>query len=158
MANTPQNSDANEEIDDVKKASAEGFGASAAVALGGAGASVGNATIARASHSLAHTVLDVGQLYVESRALSEASSAGQVGGSAVSNQARLELSGATDLDTALIAISGDARTSLGGSSQGGVAGLEVISGSPVIITTGALNLSANGSGFAALVPAAGLKW
>ena len=26
MANTPQNSDANEEIDDVKKASAEGFG------------------------------------------------------------------------------------------------------------------------------------
>jgi hypothetical protein len=115
-------------------------------ANGGAGATTGNAASGRAALNLANSTLAVGQLFIEARAFAAAADAGQTGGIANGGSTRLEYGGATQVDTNLISINSNAQTSGGGSAAAGSTLLQGAAGSPAVINTAGLTMSADAAG------------
>ena len=114
-----------------------------AQAKGGQGATIGNGTSRRALIDLVDSNLTVASVYVESRAFADATGAGEIGGTAISQQARLGLFGVSAITANLIEINASVVTSQGGSSRGGNASLLAESGSTSTVTAQRVNLLAD---------------
>ena len=117
-------------------------------AIGGAGASIGSATSNRAQLNLAGTTLTANSLYVESRALGNTTASGQIGGTALSRDARISLSGVSGITAGLIEINSFASSSQGGSATAGIANLQAESGAAATVTAPQINLLADASSLA----------
>jgi hypothetical protein len=117
-------------------------------AIGGAGASIGSATSNRAQLNLAGTTLTANSLYVESRALGNTTASGQIGGTALSRDARISLSGVSGITAGLIEINSFASSSQGGSATAGIANFQAESGAAATVTAPQINLLADASSLA----------
>lgn len=114
-----------------------------AQAIGGNGATTGNATSRRALLNLVDSTLTAGSVYVESRAFANTISPGQTGGTAVSQQSRLNLFGVSGITADLVEVNASAASSQGGSSTGGFVALEAAAGSTATVTAPQVNLQAD---------------
>lgn len=116
-----------------------------AQAKGGQGGTVGNATSRRALLNLVDSTLSATSVYVESRAFSEIFGAGQLGGTATSQQARIGLTGTSGITANLLELNASAATSQGGSATAGFASLQAEASSTATITAPQINLLADAS-------------
>lgn len=114
-----------------------------AQAIGGQGATNGNATSRRALLNLVDSTLTATSVYVESRAFANTISPGQIGGTALSVEARLNLFGVSGITAGLVEVNASAASSQGGSSTGGFAALEAGIGSTATVTAPQVNLLAD---------------
>lgn len=117
-------------------------------ANGGLGGTVGNALTDRAALFLVGSTLNGSGVYVESRAFANATAPGQPGGSALSREARIELSGVSGITANNVEINANATSSQGGSATAGFASLQAASGSTATVTAPVVNILADATGTA----------
>jgi hypothetical protein len=117
-------------------------------AIGGVGGQIGSATSNRAQLNLVGSTLTANSLYVESRALGNTTASGQIGGTALSRDARISMSGVSGITAGLIEINSFASSSQGGSATAGIANLQAGSGATATVTAPQINLLADASSLA----------
>jgi hypothetical protein len=127
------------------------------LARSGFGNQAGDATSSAVMLNLNASSLTTDQIFVASRAMANAASAGQGGGIARSGSATLFVEGASGIDTGLLTIDASAETSDGGMGFGGTASLLVEGGSTATIDAAEIRISADafGGSFATPSDAAG---
>ena len=116
--------------------------------FGGIGGVVGNALTDRAALFLIDSTISGAGVYVESRAFANASAPGQPGGSALSREARIELSGVSGITADIVEANASAASSQGGTATAGFASLQAASGSTATVTAPTVNLLADATGTA----------
>uniref|UniRef100_UPI000A395039 beta strand repeat-containing protein n=1 Tax=Erythrobacter donghaensis TaxID=267135 RepID=UPI000A395039 len=115
---------------------------------GGEGATSGNATGARVELNLARSTVTADELFVTANAFAER---GQ-GGIARAGEARVSIGGTSQIGADLIEIAANAVTGATGQAFGGTAVLQIRDDSDAAITAGTINLFANASGSTDALP------
>jgi len=111
-------------------------------ATGGQGLTVGNATTPRASLTLANSTISATNITVASTAVATTSGTGQTGGTAVTQEARLLMSGTSGVTANFLGINANAFSAQGGIARAGLALLQANSGSTATVTAPQVDLRA----------------
>ncbi|MFN3864987.1 MAG: hypothetical protein ACK4RT_11980, partial [Erythrobacter sp.] len=114
-----------------------------AIATGGAGGVMGDATSGRAVLNLIDGTLTGTEVTVEARALAAALVSGQIGADALGGEARISLSGTGGITADLVQIVSNADTGQGGTARGGLASLLMGTSGTATVDAAVVNILAD---------------